>query len=347
MATIKDVARKAGVSTATVSRVLNRRGYFDRETAGLVRRAATELGYRPNVNWKRLSRQSSETVCYLLGNSDTMNSMHVKVLMSAEQVLREAGYDLVFVPFCYRAGVRGTQLELPRLLQQQGTVDGVILAGVHYTNLLDALSRLNLPYVLLGNAFAGPKEKLRWDAVVYDDIGGSYEAVNYLVRLGHRRIAYVGNIALPWFRRRYEGYARVMRERELPEILVAEGWDVSNIEYGQLAVPALLGHSEPVTAVFAANDPIAAGIWRELLKRGILVPRDISLCGFGDREEFSIIEPSLTTVSVFQEKLGAEIASMLLRRLGKPGAHVSPQTFPCKLLERASCAAPSGAPSRP
>ncbi|MCZ2077508.1 MAG: LacI family DNA-binding transcriptional regulator [Bryobacteraceae bacterium] len=220
MVTIKDVARSAGVSTTTVSRVLNRRGYFDRDTASLVRRVAAELGYRQNVNWKRLSRQTSETICYLLGNSHTMNSMHVEVLMSAERVLREAGYDMVFVPFCYRASARGTQLELPRRFQQQGTVDGVILAGVHCSNLLEALSRLNLPYVLLGNAFMGPCKKLKWDVVIYDDITGSYETVNYLVRLGHRRIAFVGNMRLPWFCRRYEGYARVMRERGLPEILL-------------------------------------------------------------------------------------------------------------------------------
>ncbi|HWQ55951.1 MAG TPA: LacI family DNA-binding transcriptional regulator [Bryobacteraceae bacterium] len=339
MPTIKDVALQAGVSTATVSRVLNRRGYFDRETARLVRRVATELGYRQNVNWKRLSRQVSETVCYLLGNSETMNSMHVKLLMSAEHVLREAGYDMVFASCRYRGTIPATQLELPRLLEQQGTVDGVILAGVHYPNLLDALSRLNLPYVILGNAFAGPHARLKCDAVVYDDIEGAYEAVSYVARMGHRRIAFVGNKALPWFKRRYQGYLRVVRDRQLPEICVSEGWDVSNIEYGQLSVPALLGRAEPPTAVFAANDPIAAGVWRELLKRGITLPRGMSLCGFGDREEFSILEPPLTTVSVFQEKLGAELASMLLRRLAKPGAHVQSQTFPCKLLERASCAA--------
>ncbi len=339
--TIKDVARQAGVSTATVSRVLNRSGYFDGETAKRVRRAADEVGYRQNVNWKRISRQASENVCYLVGNSATLNSMHMKVLMSVESVLREAGYDMVFATFRYRAATPAARLELPRLLEQQGTVDGVILAGVHYPNLLDALKRLRLPHVILGNAFAGPHSRLKWDAVMYDDIGGSYEAVSYLARLGHQRIAFVGNTERPWFKRRYEGYLRAMRERQLPECSVIENWDVNGIEYGQIAVPVLLGQPEPPTAVFGANDPVVAGIWRELFKRRIRVPDDFSLCGFGDWEEFSIIEPPLTTISIFQEKLGAELASMLLRRLATPGAHVKPSTFPCKLLERGSCAVAS------
>jgi DNA-binding LacI/PurR family transcriptional regulator len=342
MTTIKDVARQAGVSTATVSRVLSGRGYFDRDTAALVRRAAAALGYRQNVNWKRLSRQSSETVCYLLGNCDTMNSMHVKLLMSAEQVLREGGYDMVFAPFRYSSSVAARHLELPRLFEQRGAVDGVLLAGVHYPNALDAIHRLGLPCVMLGNAFVGPPRRLAWDTVAYDDVVGAYEAVSYLARLGHRRIAFVGNTALPWFRRRHAGYRRVTEERQLPDISLVDAWGTSNIEYGQLAAAALLRRPEPPTAVFAANDPIAAGLWRELLKRGISVPRQMSLCGFGDREEYSILEPPLTTVSVYQEKLGAELGSMLLRRLAKPKAHVKSVTFPCKLLERGSCAPPDG-----
>ena len=341
MPTIKDVARRAKVSTATVSRVLNRRGYFDKETAGVVERAAGDLGYRQNVHWKRLSRQASETVCFLLGNRETMNSMHVKLLMASELVLREAGYDLVFAPFRYRPDTPPAKLELPRLMLHEGTVDGIMLAGVHYPNLLDALGRLHLPYVVLGNTFEGPERRLKSDAVVYDDISGAYEAASYLARLGHRRIAFVGNTALPWLMRRYDGYRRVMADRELSEIGLTEPWDVSSIEYGQMAVAALLRAPQPPTAIFAANDAVAAGAWRELLKRGKQVPRDMSLCGFGDREEFSILEPPLTTVSVFQEKLGAELGAMLLRRLARPGAHVESHTFPCQLLERGSCAPPA------
>lgn len=151
--TIKDVARRAGVSTATVSRVLNNSGYFDKETARLVNEAVEALSYRRNIHWKRLSQNSSETICFLLGNRDALNSMQVKMLMASEQILTQAGYDLVFASFRYLPETPAKKLELPRLVANRGTIDGVILAGLHYENLVDALGGMSLPYVMLGNTF--------------------------------------------------------------------------------------------------------------------------------------------------------------------------------------------------
>jgi DNA-binding LacI/PurR family transcriptional regulator len=341
MATIKDVARRAGVSVATVSRVLNNSGYFDGETARRVNDAVAALGYRRNVHWKRLAQNSSETVCFLLGNRDALNSMQVKMLMACERVCAEAGYDLVFAPFRYSAETPAKQLQLPRLIAHEGTVDGVILAGVHYENLLDALTRLKLPYVLLGNTYIGDKDKLRKDAVVYDDVGGAYEATQYLIRLGHRRIAFVGNVDLPWFRRRYDGYRRAVREAKLEEITKVAAWDLSYIEYGQAAAAELLREAKPPTAIFAGNDETAGGVWKALVSRGIAIPRQVSLIGFGDRADFSILEPALTTVSVFQDKIGAELGRMLIEKLRHPGSRVESVTFPCQIVERSSCGTPA------
>ncbi len=339
-ATIKDVAHRAGVSTATVSRVLNNSGYFDPETARAVNEAVKTLDYRRNVHWKRLSSNSSETICFLLGNRDALNSMQVKMLMAAERELTDAGFDLVFAPFRYSPNTAPERLQLPRLIAQQGTVDGVILAGLHYENFLDALSNINLPYVVLGNTYIGHQDKIKTDALVYDDITGAYEATKYLLRLGHRRIAFVGDTNLPWFGRRYEGYRRALGENNIEEIRATEDWGVGYIEYGKLAASELLRDANPPTAVFAANDEIAGGVWKTLANRGIRIPEEISLMGFGDREDFSILEPSLTTVTVFQEKIGAELAGMLLRKLQNPEVPLDSRTFPCQIVERNSCAAP-------
>lgn len=339
--TIKDVARRAGVSTATVSRVLNGSGYFDKETARAVKEAVEALGYQRNVHWRRLAQNSSETVCFLLGNRDALNSMQVKMLMACERVCAEAGYDLVFAPFRYSADTPAKQLLLPRLIMHQGTVDGVILAGVHYENLLDALVRRKLPYVLLGNTYIGDKEKLRKDAVIYDDVGGAYEATQYLIRLGHRRIAFIGNLELPWFRRRYDGYRRAMREAHLDVITRVAAWDLSYIEYGQVATAELLREAKPPTAIFAGNDEVAGGVWKALISRGVAIPRQMSLMGFGDRIDFAILEPALTTVSVFQDKLGAELGRMLIEKLRHPGLRLEAITFPCQIVERSSCSVPA------
>lgn len=341
MATIKDVAKKAGVSVATVSRVLNDSGYYNQEKATAVRSAVAELGYRRNIHWARLRQNSSNTIGFLLGNRDTMNSMQMSLLMACERTLHQAGYDVVFTVFRYDPKEPAKRLTLPRMFLHEGLLDGVILAGVHYGNLLEAFARIPMPYVLLGNTFIGKAGEIQHDALVYDDIAGSYEAAQYLVRMGHRRIAFAGNAQLPWFRRRYDGYLRAMQEAGLRDNSVVADWHVNAIEYGQLAAAQLLRLATPPTAIFAGNDELAAGIWKELTKRRIHIPRDMSLMGFGDRPEFSILEPSLTTVSVFQEKIGETLAQMLLAKLADPDTVVPSRFFPCKVVERSSCAPPS------
>lgn len=339
-ATIKDVAKKAGVSTATVSRVLNDSGYFDAETARLVNEAVTALGYQRNIHWKRLAQNASEMVCFLLGNRDSLNSTQVKLLIASEKVMAEAGYDLVFAPFRYNPETAASRLKLPRLIEHPGMVDGAILAGVHHDNFLDALDQRKIPYVLLGNTYIGRQEKLKKDAIIYDDVSGTYEAAQYLIRLNHQRIAFVGNTKLPWLLRRFEGYRKAMKAEGLTEITVTENWNVNYIEYGKLAVAELLRRAAPPTAILSGNDEIAGGVWKALTSRGISIPREISLVGFGDREEFSILEPALTTISVFQEKVGEELARMLLQKLKEPGLSLDACSFPCQLIERNSCSAP-------
>lgn len=340
MATIKDVARVAQVGVSTVSRVLNRSGYYDDETARRVHDAVAKLGYRKNVHWARLKRQSAQTVSFLLGNRELLNSMQMRLLVSAEKVLQNRGFDLVFSRFSYSAGYPSSQLPLPRLLAQNGTVDGVLLAGVHHQNLLQALDRRGLPYAMLGSNFAGPAELLTQNTVLYDDEAATEEATNYLIRLGHKRIAFIGNGRFPWFRRRRDGYLAAMKARRWAPVCIDTDWLVSTAEYGQLAVERLLREKQPPTAILAANDEVAAGAWRELVRRGVRIPQQMSLVGFGDRAEFSILEPALTSVTVFEEQLGERLAEMLLERL-RTGKPVESAVYPCRLLERGSSGPPA------
>lgn len=336
------MARHAGVSVATVSRVLNESGYFDDETGRRVREAVQALGYRRNVHWQRLSAESSHTACFLLGNRDTLNSMQTRLLAACERAARASKYDLVFSRYDYDTSARASRLTLPRMLADRGLVDGAILVGRQAPNLLEALDSIQLPWVLLGNNFEGNLNQVRDNTLSYDEEAGAYEAASYLVRLGHRRVAFIGNERWQWFRRRHSGYCRALQEKGLASSGVTRDWGSSGVEYGRMAAAELLRGSEPPTAILAANDEVAAGVWKELVSRGISIPREISLCGFGDREEFQILEPSLTTIAVFPERLGAELFRMLLLRLEsrKPAPAA---THPCQLIERASCGPP---PSR-
>jgi LacI family transcriptional regulator len=342
-ATIKDVARRAGVSVSTVSRVVNKSGYFDAETARRVQEAIGSLGYRRNVHWERLSRNASMTVCFVLGNRAALNSMQMRMLVACERVCKEAGYELVFSRLDYSLEARPRELALPRMLAEDGLADGAILIGRHGANLLQAMDRGGLPWVLAGNNYDGDWRALRHSVVNYDDEAGCFEATAYLARLGHRSIAFLGDQAVPWFRRRYRGFERAAAEHGFRASAVRESWRLAGVEYGRLAAAELLRRADRPTAILACNDEIAAGVWKELVQRGVRIPYEMSLCGFGDREEFQILEPSLTTMAVFPEKLGTELAEMILTRLRTPECPAATRVFPCQLMERGSCAPP---PSR-
>jgi LacI family transcriptional regulator len=337
MATIRDVAAHAQVSVATVSRVLNESGYADPATRARVLAAAAELNYQRNVNWSRLKSQSSRTILFLLANRQSILAMHMRLLVSCERVLRAHGYDLIFARHDYAAQVRPSELPLPRMLAMSGAVDGVLLAGLHHPNLLEVLAERGLPFAMVGNSFLGSAAQASQNCVFYDDRGAIEEAAAHLLRLGHRRIAFVGDTSLPWFRRRFEGYQQAMNAQGLPLTGVNDHWSVNNLDYGQLAVAQLLRDDHPPTAILAANDEIAAGVWKELTKRKIQIPQQISLIGLGDRAEFAILEPALASITVFDEQLGEGLSAMLLRRIQDPQQAQPSETYPCKLLERASC----------
>ncbi|MFN0106614.1 MAG: LacI family DNA-binding transcriptional regulator [Bryobacteraceae bacterium] len=335
MATIRDVAARAKVSVATVSRVLNESGYADSETRVRVLKAAADLHYRRNVNWSRLKSQSSQTVLFLLGNRQSFNAFHMRLLVACEKTLQARGYDLIFSRYEYSGRLRANEVPLPRMLDQTGALDGVLLAGVHHPNLLQVLDKRRMPYSLLGNSFEGPATH---NSVFYDDCGGIEEAAGYLIRLGHRRIAFLGNVTLPWFRRRCRGYEHAMEKHGLKPLAIGDNWQVANTDYGQLATAQLLRESRPPTAIIAGDDELAAGAWKELIRRRVSIPRDMSLIGLGDRAEFAILEPALSSISVFEDQLGERLTSMLLARIEDPKHSPASETYPCKLIERASCA---------
>lgn len=336
MATIRDVAARAGVSVATVSRVLNQSGYADAETRARVLKAASDLSYRQNVHWSRLRRQSSRTILFLLANRETINSFHMRLLASCERALQARGYDLVFSRYEYAGRPKAAELPLPRLLEHSGAVDGVLAAGVHHPNLLTVLDRRKVPYALLGNDLESGAALQQRNCVFFDDSAGVADATAHLIRLGHRRIAFVGNMERSWFRRRYAGYAETMRRHGFPERIIGENWPVTNPDYGQMAASRLLALPDPPTAILAGNDEIAAGAWKELTRRDVSIPREISLIGCGDRTEFAILEPELTSISVFVDALGESLTAMLLRRIEDPRAPQASESYPCKLIERAS-----------
>lgn len=339
MATVKDVAREAGVSTATVSRVLNGTSYVEPDTALAVRNAIEKLDYRRDINWRRLAKQSSDTVAFLSGHRDNVNSNLVRTLVGCERIFNEAGYDLVFQTFRYSPETPFSQLRLPHLLANKGGIDGVVLVDIHHENLLQALTRYKVPFVGLGNNILAREEQLRKDLLIYDDVAALDNLTSALIAMGHRRIAFVAQ-PQPWFRRRLEGYRRAMDRGGLDELVFSDAARITNIDYGRRAAARLMAMARPPTAIIGGSDELAAGIWNELVNRGVSVPAQVSIAGFGDREEFSVLEPPLTSIAIAPERIGEELARMLLEKLRRPGLRLESRTLDCELMMRRSCAPP-------
>src|SRR5689334_17987418 len=180
--TIKDVARKAKVGIATVSRVLNGSERVDPSTRQRVNEVIRRLGYRPNATGRRLVKKSTEMVCFLLSNREFMNPFHSGVLYGVERYLSGTGHDVVFTNLHYDPQASPETLALPRIITHRGIADGFIVSGTNYPNLLAAMDALDVPYVLFGNNLVDPKAReRRRDSVYYDDCDAARHMMERLI----------------------------------------------------------------------------------------------------------------------------------------------------------------------
>ncbi len=327
--TIHDVAKKAGVSPSTVSRVLNDKPGISEATRARVLQAARELGYIPDMSARGLAARRTMNLGFLVHPRHTLgpHSFYGEVLAGVDQEARKHGYHLVFAAEGDRP--------VPNMVQQN-RVDGLILAGCDIPRETIVNLRLQgVPLVLVDNHLE------RVNSIIIDNEGGAYEATAHLIRLGHRRIAFLcewlGDLS---FRERFEGYRRALADHGIPfdERLVAEGLP-RQPRTGYVAAQRLLdqvGDALP-TAVVAANDLVAAETLRLLRERGLRVPEDVAVVGFDDGEVARHTVPPLTTVRVYRRELGALAVRRLLDLLEdpeQPPTHVRVFT---KLIVRESC----------
>ncbi len=309
--TIHDVAKKAGVSPSTVSRVLNDRPGISEETRQRVLQAARELGYLPDMAARTLVSGRTYNLGFLVHPRHTLgpHSFYGEVLAGADEEARKHGYHIIFA-------ADGSN-KTPAVIQQN-RVDGLILAGCDIPrDVITSLKLQNVPIVLVDNHV--PKV----DSIVTDNVGGAYEAVSYLIELGHRRIGFV----CEWFQdlsfaERFEGYKKALQEHGLPfdERLIAEGAP-RQPQTGYIAMQRLLSQVTPEimpTAIFAANDLTAVESMRALREHGFRVPDDVAVVGFDDGELARHVVPPLTSVRVFRKEMGALAVRRLLTLLEHP-----------------------------
>jgi LacI family transcriptional regulator len=339
--TIRDVARVAGVAVSTASRALNGHPDVDPDTQQKVNRVARKLEYRPHTGARHLVQKSSETICFIVSNRDVMNPFHSRILVGMEEYARTVGHGLIFLRFDYTSDIPMHELILPRIIWERGAVEGIIVAGTNYPNFIKAVSKLKTPFVVFGNNLIGQQGIEEFDSVWFDNEGGGRQATEYLVGLGHRKIWFVGDLSLPWFRRNYEGYANVMKKAGLPgkKLAVETGIPVFQAAFG--CVSHILEHLSDVSAIVAGDDEIALGLLAAFNQQGIKVPDDLSLIGFDDIEAIKYLQPALTTVRVPKEQIGQELAKTLFERLANRKASMIRRMLRTELIIRGSCAPPA------
>ncbi|MGH9403652.1 MAG: LacI family DNA-binding transcriptional regulator [Terriglobia bacterium] len=327
--TLRQLAETAGVSLATVSRIVNGSARVEGGLHDRVREAARQLG----IDLHQANR--SRSVAFVLSNREMLHSFHSRILVGAQNQCALRGWDMLFLSFSYAADVPAKDLRLPAVLRRRDVARAIILAGTNSQNLLVALRERGTPFAVLGNNVLGDAPASGGDTIYSDDMQGAYEMTRYLQSLHHRRIGYIGNNRLPWLERCAKGYSKAMQEAGL-EPCEQDIDSASEQEIGYLGAKLILGRPERVTAIFAGADPIAAGVYKAAADCLLRIPEDLTVAGcndtFGD-----LLHPRLTTIREFPEQLGKQLVDMALTRIEQPDLDPRRVTIPTELVKRESC----------
>ncbi|HEY2601883.1 MAG TPA: LacI family DNA-binding transcriptional regulator [Thermoleophilaceae bacterium] len=330
---LSDVAERAGVHPATVSRALSERTrhMVNALTAERVLAAASELGYTPNPIARSLKTNRSFTVAVLL--PDLTNPLFPPMVRGIEDALAEAGFTALIANTDNHPDRALAALETMRIRQ----ADGCIAATATRDDGLLADAAGELPMVLINRRVLNHAIP----AVVGDDRSGVRQAVEHLAALGHERIAHVaGPQWLSTGADRHEAYAEALRAVGLdpdPELIAfGEGFTE---EQGALCLNSLLDGGREFTALVAGNDLMALGCYDALVERDLSCPGDISIVGFNDMPFADKFNPPLTTVRIPHYEMGKRAAELLLERIQGDGAAPRDDiVLPVQLVQRASTA---------
>lgn len=306
--TIKDIAKRVGVSPSVVSRALNNKYGVKESTREKILDAAKEMGYYPNAAARSLVTRKTETIGVMM--ADISEPYYSQIIKGMQYMAGKTGYTLLFSNSYER-------LEHSKILQKMvdaERVDGMIIVGsnIKEKNYIYRLVEKGTPFVLVERKFSDPRISCIW----VDNVKGGYLGTKYLIDKGHVCIAHVaGNLDYQVALDRLEGYKKALEEAGLTftEELVASGnflW-----QDGYSAMKEILRYQPLCTAVFTANDTMAYGALQAITERGLSVPHDIAVVGFDNLEFSSVTNPPLTTIEQPRYEMGKEAVKTLLSLL--------------------------------
>jgi DNA-binding LacI/PurR family transcriptional regulator len=334
MVRLKDIARHIGVSVMTVSKALRDAPDVSAATKARIKALALQMGYVPDSSAQGLRTRTTKFFGLIIPS--ITNPIYARVVMAIEERAHELGYDILFAHSLNKP--EREELCLRRFLSRR--VDGLFVSPVYRfeaeARIYQEILASKIPTVLLGPPAAFCKSFV---SVEIEELLASQAATEHLLRLGHKRIAYLtGPPVAPWAHERFEGYRRALREAglEVDDKLVFQAG--STLEDGTKAALQMLNEGCNATAVQAVSDIVAIGCANTLLSQGLRIPEDISMVGFGNILSAEFFQVPLTTIRQPKHRLGtAAIESMMSLIRGET---VQIKRLPAELIERKSSAPP-------
>jgi LacI family transcriptional regulator len=329
-ATIQDVAKAAGVSVSTVSRVLNDKVDVAEVTYEKVQRTIEEMGYTSNLAAKSLRSRRTNTIgviaLYL------RDPFAIQVLLGINRAIQELGYDLIL----YASGERGESTSAAWEQRHVSLINGSIADGVIIVTPAAATFPTAFPLVAIDPHSAD----IDYPAVISTNFAGAFEVMEYLVELGHRRIGFIaGREHSKSAQQRLRGYTESLQKANIsidPELIQQGDY---RRKTGYCCAKKLLNLSNPPTAIFAANDESALGAIEATREAGLRIPDDLSIVGFDNMPGTTDITPALTTVEQPMNEMGYKATEILIDLMQGKSLNNRICEMPTKLIVRDSCRA--------
>lgn len=333
--TAEDVAKLAGVSTATVSHVVNDTRYVSEKTRASVMAAIQQLNYRPSALARGLASNKTSLVGVVL--SDINNPLFRDVYKSIETELFTAGYDLILANTGESIRMQNSILEA--LLSRQ--VDGLIIApNFDSSDQIGALRDLDIPVVAIDRGF----DDSEFPLITVNNEEITYTAISHLIEDGHQHIAFVGGLmegieGVSTVSQRLTGYRRALRDYGLQvseHLIYVDGKAVQADGYS--AAMRMLTGSKPPTAIFTTNSLLLLGVFRALQELSLKCPDDVGVVSFDHDHWMDILSPPVTVIEQPTQQLGTLAAQWLMRLMtGEEDLKGTQEIIACRFLVRGSC----------
>lgn len=336
--TIKDIAKQCGVGISTVSRALNNHPDINPETRKKILGVIDETGFIPNNSARNLKRTDARCIAVLVkGITNPFFSNMIRII---EEETQRNKYALVL----RHVEAQEDEVDVALELEKEKRLRGIVFLGGTFDHSEEKISKLKVPFIFSTVGIDAPEcldAKVIFSNIAVDDRLESKRMTDYLLDLGHRKIALITERSeLPIGRLRTEGYRKAYAERGLtvPEELICyvqEDVDHYSMENGYLTAKKLLESGREVTAIYAVADSLAIGACRAVLEAGKRIPEDISVAGYDGIEMGEYYNPKLTTIKQPVEEIAKKTIRLLLDVIAERREHQQ-IVFPAELIERES-----------